>query len=776
MSHSDLILRIKEILLPLVATDVEREALLIDAFYLSDSRLFYEIDRKGTPPVFLSLLLKKLIEYGSPVEGRHPVAQLLFPVRLHFGVDKQAVIDALIEQCNELGKGPPDPTPKAPAPVSLGPVLTIDTPHAKRRPTVFISYARVDAEFADRLIEGLQASGHACWIDTTSIKGGDEWITTIAEGILNSYAMVVVVTRGALESRWVQDEILWARKRNKLIIPLLLEDVVDETRYFLLTGYQGVSVADRDCATALPGLLRALPPPPVAGAPPDSPPSRPEPVDARKLELAYLERLRLEELLNTDKYTPLAGASQLQRQARPEMKRVFELLPIARDLEAQHAPRKFEDAVAEIRRLRRAVLLGEPGGGKTTTIWKLAADLVANAIENRDAPIPLLIRLGRWTDVNQPIADFIAAQLGDLGAYLDPLLTEERAALLLDGLNELPAGQRDTKYPQVQQIIEQHPALMAVVSCRELDYNTVDLKFDRINITPLDPLRIREFAAHYLGEEKGEALFWKLAGQTARATHQEFLKALGSKLTDPDRIFWIVDQLPEAAKDAGWGWTREADWGWRNWIRDREKPSSLMVLARNPYMLLMLTSVYADLGELPENRGELFRLFVETLLNRERIPESEHAPLTEGLAKVAYAMQIRRADDETGDAMTVLPREEVKVILGERMLYLAGSASILSVGDQVRFTHQLLQEYFAARYMDLEIRAGRLKATEIWPPGKWWERTNWEEAAILLAGLYSDDCSRIVEWVAEANPEVAAMCAARSGAELATATRERLRS
>ena len=42
--------------------------------------------------------------------------------------------------------------------------------------------------------------------------------------------------------------------------------------------------------------------------------------------------------------------------------------------------------------------------------------------------------------------------------------------------------------------------------------------------------------------------------------------------------------------------------------------------------------------------------------------------------------------------------------------------------------------------------------------------------------MYSDDCSPVVEWVAEANPEVAAQCVTRGGAALADATRERLRS
>ncbi|MGH9800351.1 MAG: SUMF1/EgtB/PvdO family nonheme iron enzyme, partial [Blastocatellia bacterium] len=198
-----------------------------------------------------------------------------------------------------------------------------------------------------------------------------------------------------------------------------------------------------------------------------------------------------------------------------------------------------------------------------------------------------------------------------------------------------------------------------------------------------------------------------------------------------------------------------------------------------PYMLLMLTSVFAEQGKLPENRGDLFQLFVEKLLKRESerepIPADEQVELIQALAKVAYEMQIRRATGDGGDALTVLSKAEASAILTERQLYLAGSASILSVAEQVRFAHQLLQEFFAAKFMDIEFRARRLRASKLWPPDKWWQRTNWEEVAILLAGLYSDDCSPVVEWVAEANPEVAAQCVVGSGAALAEATRERLR-
>ncbi|MEK7833514.1 MAG: formylglycine-generating enzyme family protein, partial [Acidobacteriota bacterium] len=135
-------------------------------------------------------------------------------------------------------------------------------------------------------------------------------------------------------------------------------------------------------------------------------------------------------------------------------------------------------------------------------------------------------------------------------------------------------------------------------------------------------------------------------------------------------------------------------------------------------------------------------------------------------------------DETASAALTVLSKSQARACLNEHQLYLAGSASILSLGQQVRFTHQLLQEYFAARCMDIKIQSDKedgLKARDIWLSERWWNRTNWEEAAILLAGLYSDDCTKIVEWVALGNPEVAAQCVVRSGAALAEATKEGLR-
>ncbi len=63
--------------------------------------------------------------------------------------------------------------------------------------------------------------------------------------------------------------------------------------------------------------------------------------------------------------------------------------------EQQTESRRFENAVDEILRIRGAVLLGEPGAGKTTTFLSLAGKLAQTARDDPKAPLPLFVRPGR---------------------------------------------------------------------------------------------------------------------------------------------------------------------------------------------------------------------------------------------------------------------------------------------------------------------------------------------------------------------------------------------
>ena len=646
---------------------------------------------------------------------------------------------------------------------------------------VFLSHSSKDKDIVRPLAERLRADGLRVWFDEWILKPGDSIPAKIDEGLEQSRVLVLCMSAHAFGSDWAQLESYTFRFRDPLnkerrFVPLRLDaaEIKASLAQFLYTNWLP---REQDDAK----LLEACRPP----APPL--------LDRRAVELAYLQRLQEEERLDqarqTKLYTGLSGQAQKHR---PKVCAAYERRS-AREGEPQ-APQPVPNVVDEILKLRQAALLGEPGSGKTTTLWLLAVNLLETARQNSATSLPLLIRLGRWTEAAQTLPEFMAAQLGELGAHLETLLKEQRAALLLDGLNELPVSQRKSKYPQVQELIKQYPQLLAVVSCRELDYTDKDnelvLGFDVINIKPLDPPRMLEFVQRDLGDEQGEKMFWEeLAGEDVRQTYQRFMQEFAGQLTDPEQTFWNADRLPPGVH---WGWRYRDEKDekpnnsyWESWLKRRETPSSLMLMARNPYLLSMLDAEFAEAGQLPGNKGDLFRAFVSRLLQREcesltdeaqrTARRDEHETLKQKLAELAFAMQIRRNEGTESDAWTALPKAEALELLTERQLYLAGNASILSLNEPVRFSHQLLQEFFAAQFMDIRFNAGQLQAEKLWPRATWWERTNWEEAAVLWAGLKTADCSEVVEWIAAANPEVAAQCIVRSHAHTPEATRARLR-
>lgn len=63
--------------------------------------------------------------------------------------------------------------------------------------------------------------------------------------------------------------------------------------------------------------------------------------------------------------------------------------------ETRSEARTYEDIAQAFVQVRRAVLLGEPGAGKTTTLWKLARDALEAALADEAAPVPLLVSLGK---------------------------------------------------------------------------------------------------------------------------------------------------------------------------------------------------------------------------------------------------------------------------------------------------------------------------------------------------------------------------------------------
>ena len=67
---------------------------------------------------------------------------------------------------------------------------------------------------------------HEVFIDTSDIRGGDEWWKTIQENISNCDIFIILVTRSALLRQYVKKEIELAKKLEKRIIPCIAKDYV----------------------------------------------------------------------------------------------------------------------------------------------------------------------------------------------------------------------------------------------------------------------------------------------------------------------------------------------------------------------------------------------------------------------------------------------------------------------------------------------------------------------------------------------------------------------
>src|SRR5258708_5563410 len=233
-STRGLISDITQFLLPLMQTPDERDLWLTQAFYYTESRIYHQIDRTGTPLMFINRCIRFLWDFGCFSDKTHPLSILLDAVKMGSSVDKQNQINSWILQLNGRCA---EPVPFVPLtamldvpstrPVSpVTPLQTIATPIAERTPTVFISYSRKDDAIAKRLISDLNAVGHACWFDQTSIKSDEPWSKAISAGINNSYAFVTLVSTVANASKWVLREYLIAdRKTPPLpIFVMQLED------------------------------------------------------------------------------------------------------------------------------------------------------------------------------------------------------------------------------------------------------------------------------------------------------------------------------------------------------------------------------------------------------------------------------------------------------------------------------------------------------------------------------------------------------------------------
>lgn len=575
---------------------------------------------------------------------------------------------------------------------------------------IFLSYRSLEADFALQLATDLKNRGVSLWMDRLDIAPGDDWLKMLQQAVNNSVAMISVISPEYVASKYCQRELARADRLGRHILPVLLAPVaesdwpieVERQQYIDFTQWPD----EQFYQTQLNRLVNI-----VTERFADQTNLTPNP------ETQYINRLiaDLEAQRGViERLQPFLNAAQETQEVRPQpVSAKIWYMPgrfvLESEADGQPTPsgaarRAFDSIHAVTATYPRFVLVGGPGAGKTAVIHYLVLSAAhAYRAAPHVAPLPLLLKLTAWEKEPTPEA-FVRAQW-PLDSDPIKLLAKGKVSLYLEGLGELD---QDHKINLLRQwLTGPNAPQRVIVTCRDTDYrDSIRLGFPIIQTLDLSAANIQEFVTHYLDEDES----------------RRFLEQV----------------LPTA--------------------ENRAKVHYQYQMARNPFLLSAMIAVYlrARDRKLPQNMGVLLRRLVAELWNaRQKSATKEDVPfevVEAALADLAFTM----IDDD----LPIYVGQDVvmRYASSPAVVQAAAAANLLkAAGDKLRFSHQMLQDYFAALSLTRVGLPTRLMRPQF---NAKVQRipTRWDNAIILLTSI-APNPDAAVSSVAEVDPFLALRCA-----------------
>jgi hypothetical protein len=94
---------------------------------------------------------------------------------------------------------------------------------------IFISYSHADEKFVEKLAGHLVKNNAHVWVDKWELNVGDSILNKVQQAILESSALLVVLSRASVESEWCKRELSAGlmrelEEKRVIVLPVLLED------------------------------------------------------------------------------------------------------------------------------------------------------------------------------------------------------------------------------------------------------------------------------------------------------------------------------------------------------------------------------------------------------------------------------------------------------------------------------------------------------------------------------------------------------------------------
>ncbi|GAB4446267.1 MAG: hypothetical protein OHK0015_49350 [Chloroflexi bacterium OHK40] len=138
------------------------------------------------------------------------------------------------------------------------------------------------------------------------------------------------------------------------------------------------------------------------------------------------------------------------------------------------------------------LVLGEPGSGKTFQMIELARRLLERAEADPREPIPMVVNLATWASRRQRLGEWLLDELqlryNVPRAVGHGWISEERVALLLDGLDEVPRSIRTACVKTINSFRAHHQRTPIVICCRTADYAELRARLALSGAVEVQPL------------------------------------------------------------------------------------------------------------------------------------------------------------------------------------------------------------------------------------------------------------------------------------------------